>query len=140
MPFAAAWSSDHRTNIWPGSNSGCSTTGVTGAGLNEGAENVGAVPVVGASGGAGVIALVEPAGKVDAAGAGAGAGVGVGVGVGVGLGELLPIKAFNTLKATLLTELPSLASTISNESSLAKLVNSGLSAILAIVIICIIKK
>lgn len=70
MPLAAAWSLDHRTRTWPGSNAGSSTTGVAGGGLNEGAENVGAVPAFGTCGMAGTTGLVEPAGIVDAADAG----------------------------------------------------------------------
>lgn len=76
MPFAAAWSPDHRTNIWPGSNAGCSTTGVTGGGLNEGAENVGAVPVVGACEIAGTTGLAEAAGTAGIGGAAGAAGAG----------------------------------------------------------------
>ncbi len=70
MPLAAAWSLVHRTNNWPGSKAGCSTIDVTGAGLNDGAENVGAGPVVGTCEIAGTTGLVEAAGSAGTAGTG----------------------------------------------------------------------
>lgn len=54
------------TRSWPGSNAACATTAVAGGGLNEGAENVGAAPVVGIWEIAGPTAA---AGGVSAAGA-----------------------------------------------------------------------